>query len=130
MSIRTRITLGEPHPHLGPLISSYQDNCTTPEETRIVEQHLRECEGCQNFYAGLQQMRGVITELPGQLPDLEQMREEFRRINARAIYPAELKKAVQKRSKISDYLGQDAADADSAAADSEPKASTKPKRRN
>jgi hypothetical protein len=73
MRTRTKITLGEPHPHMGALISSYQDGLTDPHETETVERHLLECERCRAFYAGLQQTRELITELPDPNPDLLQI---------------------------------------------------------
>ena len=64
MTIRTRNALQEPHPHLGPLISSYQDGLTTPAESDQVERHFLECDRCRAFYAGLQQVRDAIADLP------------------------------------------------------------------
>ena len=53
MSIRTRLVPNQPHPHMGPLISSYQDGLATPGEANLVERHLLECEHCRSFYGGL-----------------------------------------------------------------------------
>ena len=64
MTIRTRLALSEPHPHIGPLISSYQDGLATPQEADLVERHLLECEGCRSFYGGLQDARALIGDLP------------------------------------------------------------------
>jgi anti-sigma factor RsiW len=106
MNISTRITLGEPHPHLAELISNYQDGCTSPAETELVEQHLLECEHCREYLAGLQQMREAIADLPPSIDNPEQLREEFRRLNARAIYPAERKR--YQRRKFDDKPGSNA----------------------
>lgn len=64
MTIRTRLALSEPHPHMGPLISSYQDGLATPDEADLVERHLLECERCRSFYGGLQDARALIGDLP------------------------------------------------------------------
>jgi anti-sigma factor RsiW len=64
MTIRTRRAPSEPHPHMGPLISSYQDGLATPDEADLVERHLLECEHCRSFYGGLQNARALIGDLP------------------------------------------------------------------
>ncbi|HET7080874.1 MAG TPA: zf-HC2 domain-containing protein [Chloroflexia bacterium] len=64
MTTRTRLALSEPHPHMGPLISSYQDGLATPDEADQVERHLLECDRCRSFYGGLQGARALIGDLP------------------------------------------------------------------
>lgn len=64
MKIRTRTGLPEPHADMAPLISSYQDGLATPDEADLVERHLLECDLCRSFYGGLQDVRGLIADLP------------------------------------------------------------------
>lgn len=112
MNIRTKISLGEPHPHMGPLISSYQDGLTDPAETETVERHLLECELCRAFFGGLQQAREAVRDLPDPEDSLGHTEVQFRAILNRTVYsnkpkpkkagpPAErgLKKLISQRKR-------------------------------
>lgn len=86
MNTRTRIALSEPHPHIGPLLSSYQDGLTTPDETATVEQHLGACERCRDFLTGLRQAREAISGLPAQQPDADRIESELAAVLRRTVY--------------------------------------------
>lgn len=64
MITRTGITGTEPHPEMGPLLSSYQDGLTTPAETARVEYHLQACDRCRAFLDDLRQLRALVEDLP------------------------------------------------------------------
>src|SRR5689334_5058707 len=72
MKTLIQITLSDPHPHLGPLISSYQDGLANSQEVQIVEEHLHSCERCLHFYQNLQLARELVHELPNFQPVSEQ----------------------------------------------------------
>lgn len=80
MKINTRLALGEPHPHMGQLISSYQDGLATPQETDTVQRHLLECDRCRAFYGGLQEVRALISDLPSRGPSAEQLEDSFQAV--------------------------------------------------
>jgi anti-sigma factor RsiW len=93
MNIRTRTGLSEPHPHMGPLISSYQDGLANPAETAQVERHLLECERCRAFYANLQEVREAIADLPVN-SNLQPAEYEYSNILNRTIYRNRPKKRL------------------------------------
>src|SRR5262245_29910046 len=86
MSLRTRLALSEPHPQMGPLISSYQDGLTSPQEADLVERHLLECERCRDFYGGLQQARDLIADLPAPAPDPARLAATYNAVLRGTVY--------------------------------------------
>src|SRR5438270_8926767 len=87
MKIDTRLALGEPHPHMGQLISSYQDGLANPEETDTIQRHLLECDSCRSFYGGLQEVRALIADLPSRGPDAAQLDDTFQAVLRRTGSP-------------------------------------------
>jgi predicted anti-sigma-YlaC factor YlaD len=85
MTPRTRLAPSEPHPHMGPLISSYQDGLTTSDEADLVERHLLECERCRGFYGGLQDARALIGDLPEAPVDPAQLDATYTAIFRRTV---------------------------------------------
>ncbi len=83
MKTRIRTDLHAPQPHIGPLLSSYQDGTASPDEQDLTERHLLECEVCRDFFASLQQVREVISELPGS-GNYDQA--EYQKVMARTLY--------------------------------------------
>ena len=93
MNLRTRTGLSEPHPHMGQLISNYQDGLSDPAETEQVERHLLECELCRAFYASLQEAREAIDDLPAD-STLQPPEQEYFIILHRTIYRNRRKKGL------------------------------------
>jgi predicted anti-sigma-YlaC factor YlaD len=85
MTTRTRLALSEPHPHMGSLISSYQDGLATPDEADLVERHLLECERCRSFYGGLQDARALIGDLPAPSVDPARLDATYAAIFRRTV---------------------------------------------
>ncbi len=94
MRTRTGLELRDPNPHMGPLISAYQDGILSNDEIRVVEQHLLECDICRAFYDALQQTRELIGNLPDPAfnPDEREQRDYYAVMSA-TIYPANRKRA-------------------------------------
>jgi anti-sigma factor RsiW len=86
MKTRMRITLSDPHPHMGQLLSSYQDGLTTPDETATVERHIAECVRCREFLSGLHQVREAISGLPAGEVDSGQVRARLSAVLSRTVF--------------------------------------------
>lgn len=97
MKTRPRVALNDPHPHMGLLISSYQDGLTSPAETRQVESHLAECPRCQAYWQGLQQVREAVGDLPAASARLEPGESEWLAILDRTVYRDRQKRAKKAR---------------------------------
>lgn len=83
MKTRMHIGVHKTPPHLGLLLSNYQDGLVTPTEQELVERHLLECERCRGFLGDLQQARDSIHELPKQSSPKH---EDFNAIMSCTIY--------------------------------------------
>lgn len=91
MKTRIRTDLHEPQPHIGPLLSSYQDGTASLAEQDLIERHLLECEVCRDFFAHLQRVREAISELPG---SDNYNHAEYQKVMLNTIYKDSLKKVA------------------------------------
>lgn len=96
MNTLIRTDFNEAHPHIGLLLSGYQDNTISADERLEVERHLAECEACRNFLNALEQVREVVSDLYSANDDNAPHRSEYKAVMLRTIYRekmAELEKS-------------------------------------